>query len=252
METNIKIDIYFHVFLTENYHTFSIVNEQIFLLHISELLYQCDSLNIVVVCPQGENNQYIENLKKLITKFNLNFNVIIRGIFSSGNECLTGNFLIDDCKKTEEERYILYFHTKGSSRESDMQIPTKYWRHFMEYYCIKNWKNCIIKLDSGYESVGSLWIDRDLKFNHLYSDHPHLKNKDGDGFYAGTFYWIKNSLIRKIINQKELGLDRYCMEELPALVKHKHFSFDDFPIELGVDLYREIYHPKNYIKKKYE
>jgi hypothetical protein len=150
--------------------------------------------------------------------------------------------MMEDYKTIEDDRYVLYFHTKGASHcGRETEIYTKSWRHFMEYYCIENWKNCITKLDLGFESAGVLWL------NHIYCNHPHLENKEGDGFYAGSFYWIKSSILNQIIKINGLSTSRYCMEEMPAIIKHKHFSFNNFPLDNDINFYQEIYHPKNYI-----
>ena len=175
----------------------------------------------------------------MIKNYNLNNNIHIRQIFSIGNECSTGNILFKDYENIDDDRYILYFHTKGSSHcGGETEIYTKYWRHFMEHYCIQQWKNCIKKLNKGFESVGVLWFD----YEHLI-----LEDKDGDGFYAGSFYWISSPILKKIIKFNGLGSNRYCMEELPSIIKHKHFSFNNFPLENKLDFYKEIFHPKNYI-----
>lgn len=231
------IDIYYHVFLADNFYTFSIFNEQIFLLHISGLLYEAKSINIVIV-HSGNDLNVIQNVRNLIKNYNLNDNIFIRQIISSGNECLTGDIMIKDLSKSEKNNYILYFHTKGASHYGgETEMNTKYWRHFMEYYCILNWKNCISKFEEGFESVGVLWFDQ---------HHMILENKEGDGFYAGTFYWIHSDLLRQIKNLGNIDFNKHCLEELPALKKHKHFSFNDIPLEEKMDFYYQIYHPKKY------
>ena len=61
-------------------------------------------------------------------------------------------------------------------------MPTKYWRHYLNYFNIIKWKDAVNKLDEGYDSCGVLWISD--------KEHPNLSISTWEdrGFYAGTFF----------------------------------------------------------------
>jgi hypothetical protein len=54
------------------------------------------------------------------------------------------------------------------------------WRHYMQYFTVEKWKECVEKLNEGYDTVGAAYLP----------DPPY-------GFYPGTFFWAKASYIRK-------------------------------------------------------
>ena len=75
---------------------------------------------------------------------------------------------------TDEEFYVLYIHHKGvSSGQSG-------WRKYMEYWNIEKWKECVSKLDEGYDLCGAAFLNN--------PPHP---------FYAGNFFWARASYLRK-------------------------------------------------------
>ena len=75
---------------------------------------------------------------------------------------------------TNEEFYVCYIHHKGvSSGQSG-------WRKYMEYWNIEKWKECVSKLDEGYDTCGASFLDN--------PPHP---------FYAGNFFWARASYLRK-------------------------------------------------------
>ena len=75
---------------------------------------------------------------------------------------------------TNEEFYVCYIHHKGiSSGQSG-------WRKYMQYWNIEKWKECVAKLDEGYDLCGASFLDN--------PPHP---------FYAGNFFWAKASYLRR-------------------------------------------------------
>jgi len=75
---------------------------------------------------------------------------------------------------TEEEFYVCYIHHKGVSS------GLHNWRHYMQYWNIEKWKECVSKLDEGYDLCGASFLNN--------PPHP---------FYAGNFFWAKASYLRK-------------------------------------------------------
>lgn len=87
-----------------------------------------------------------------------------------------------------EEEYILYFHLKGITKLNHQGIHD--WRRYMEYWHIDRYRDCIAKLDEGYDTCGTNYIrgtfvGADLKVH----DWPH---------YSGGFWWARTSYIKKL------------------------------------------------------
>jgi hypothetical protein len=83
------------------------------------------------------------------------------------------------------DAYVLYFHSKGVLdtffRVHGLLGQDKKWRHHMQKYCVEGWKDCVKKLDEGYDAVGT-------NFDSNY--YP----------FAGNFWWASTDHIRKLKN----------------------------------------------------
>jgi hypothetical protein len=77
--------------------------------------------------------------------------------------------------------YILYFHTKGISK---LCPATESWRHYMEYFVIEKWRDCIAKLEEGYDCCGILW-----NIDTPFGIRPH---------FSGNFWWANTSYINTL------------------------------------------------------
>jgi hypothetical protein len=77
--------------------------------------------------------------------------------------------------------YVLYFHTKGITTYNE---ATEDWRKYMEYFVVENWRNCIQKLNEGFDACGVLW-------NHItvYGDYPH---------FSGGMWWANTNYINTL------------------------------------------------------
>lgn len=109
--------------------------------------------------------------------------------------------------------YILYIHTKGVSKPDSDNV--KDWRACLLYWNVERWRNCIEKLDKGYDAVG---IDiHDFPINH----------------FRGNYWWAKAKHIRQLglaqkINTKgkEKFIDERHKAEFWILSREaKTFSF---------------------------
>lgn len=245
-EPKINIQIFYHLLLDDNWYSFSIFNEQMSLLLNSGLLHNCESLNIGIVYG-GNSEKTLSKINKLIDLYNINSNIKTLYISSSGNECNTGLYLKQYCdtlsNQISEDTYVLYFHGKGVTHfNTEKEKPTKYWRHYLEYFNILKWENCVNKLKEGHDSCGVSWL--------TWKPHPILINNEWDnsGFYAGSFFWVKPSLIKKtpLKNFTNEVFGRECMESIPSIIPHNFYSFDDEPLKSNTDLYFNIYYPTKY------
>lgn len=76
----------------------------------------------------------------------------------------------------KNDGYSLYLHCKGSSRQCDQRIQD--WVDMLEYFCIKQFKQCINELENGYNVVGC-----NFKKD---ADEPH---------FSGNFWWANNNYL---------------------------------------------------------
>jgi len=225
-----KINIFYHVCLINN--GLDIVQEQLYLLYMSGLLSKCNSLNIGILY---ENIDDYVKLKKIISYYNLNNKIKI--LFSKYNDNSWEQDTALEFKKYSDgccdEEYILYFHNKGTTHyNKSSEISTRYWRHYLEYFNILKWEDCVDKLNSGYESCGVQWLQG------FYSNH-----------YSGTFFWINTSIIKQIDfnyfkNSSKFG--RFCIEAVSGVIEHKAFSF----CNLNDNLYDTILIREKYVYDK--
>ena len=79
------------------------------------------------------------------------------------------------------DAYVLYFHSKGvaHSINSYQTIPTRDWRHYMNYWMVERWKDCVEKLET-VSVVGT---------NYNSEPYPHL---------SGNFWWANTDYIKTL------------------------------------------------------
>lgn len=86
--------------------------------------------------------------------------------------------LISSWLKGHEDWYVLYHHTKGITHVGES--PYEVWRWCMERGVVWGWKNCVEKMDSGYDSCGCHWLTPE-RFGAAITSP----------FWGGTFWWAK-------------------------------------------------------------
>jgi hypothetical protein len=102
---------------------------------------------------------------------------------------------IRDYAKNNPGDYILYFHMKGITKQN---AATEDWRRYMEYFVIERWKDCIAKLDEGYDCCGVMWNS-----HTPIGEWPH---------FSGNFWWANTDYINTL-NHEYLELPwRYYRE----------------------------------------
>ena len=159
MEKNIKI--FYHVYLINNYQ--NIISEQLKIIHSSELYNECKNIYIGVVGGEEERKWLIE-LTRDYSKIEFHF-------FDNGDEKNTLR-LIPILSHSED--YILYFHTKGVTKEP---ATCESWRELLNYKVIYEWKKCVEELDKGNDCVGPLYREETI-----WGYFPH---------FSGNFWWAK-------------------------------------------------------------
>lgn len=192
-----KIIVYYHVAGFGEYK--SIFEEQFSLIKTSGLYDKCEEVRISFLGQEGALDAYIEDKFKIVyTSQNL-----------KEYEIPTINKLHADAKKTNEEYYILYIHTKGCSNVSYGINGQYYWRQMMNYWMMTRHEDCITCLDQGFSTCG---------INSMPKKNPN--------HYSGNFWWANSHYIRKL-NPIEGDLDllseRWIIYQEQAK-KHKHIS----------------------------
>jgi hypothetical protein len=84
----------------------------------------------------------------------------------------------DVCDNTDEVFYALYMHQKGIRHPDASSVHA--WRRYMQYFNIEKWRDCVEKLDAGYDAVGVDW--RNDPWKH----------------FSGNFWWARSDYIRKL------------------------------------------------------
>jgi hypothetical protein len=94
-----------------------------------------------------------------------------------------------------EEFYALYLHQKCVTHSGKPTYNNCVeWRHMMQYWNIERWRDCVSKLDEGYDSVGCCLVDNDWLGPH----------------YSGNIWWSRSSYLQKCRKYQppaEVGFD---------------------------------------------
>lgn len=102
---------------------------------------------------------------------------------------------VRDYAKENTGDYILFFHSKGITHYTQ---ATEDWRRYMEYFVIERWRECIEKLNEGYDACGVLWnTDTPIGI------HPH---------FSGAFYWATTDYINSLNHEFIDSDNRFDME----------------------------------------
>ena len=143
---------------------------------------------------------------------------------------------IKEYSKDNPGDYVLYFHTKGITHYTE---ATESWRRYMEYFVIDRWRDCIQKLDEGFDACGVLW-NRDT----VYGDYPH---------FSGGMWWANTDYINTLDHDMLTMEWRYGREFwIGSNPNAKVFEFhnsrmnDKEKFAIAGSHYSIPYHPGNY------
>ena len=198
------MDIKVFVHATDITGEIGITLEQIELIRQTGLL---DIAQEVQICTHYDEENFNE-LKSRLSYYN---NVTYKHFgdeYREWYEYTTCLELQKECNKPYKDFYALYIHNKGSFTRT---IGNYNWRKYMEYFCIEKWKECVEKLDEGYELVGAAYSDNTKPFN---DEETH--------YFAGNFFWTKNSYIKRC---KQLQPPPDVLFE-PQMKNQPHLRYD--------------------------
>lgn len=128
--------------------------------------------------------------------------------------------LYDYCFKNDG--YVFYFHNKGmSSYGTHISSALKDWRHYMQYFNIERWEDCVEKLEEGYDCCGVSWIKReDLAGNIPTEGKRYIGNH-----FSGNFWWARCDYIQTLPDP--LKVEEYV--HIPSLMdsfKNYRYAFE--------------------------
>lgn len=165
-----------HNYLINNWE--DILDNQLKLLKESELY---DELTSFYMGVYGDDESF-NTFKNKIEKYDTLFKIYINRIYDNLYEYPTIQQLHNFSKM--QDGYVLYFHLKGvwSSNKSNINKDAiNSWRDCLEYFNIEKWKNCVQKLDQGYDVVGALY-----NYNKL------------EPLFSGNFWWANTNYLKKL------------------------------------------------------
>lgn len=152
---------------------------------------------------------------------------------------------------------ILYFHTKGVSRNT---IQANSWRLFMEYFVIDRWRECVEYLNE-YDCCGTDYVQSGknglcvrrsewVPLSRILSSNDVAKYPSKyTSFFAGNFWWANTSYINQL-SEKYLTsyyrVDRELWIGSNKNCKAKCLFYSDM-VEIKDKFYTDIYEEKHYI-----
>jgi len=150
-----------------------ILEKQVDLLEKTGLLDLAEEVNFMMHFKE-ENYTWLE--ERMGDRLNVAFHLFDEG-YKDWYEATTMQQIQECAHGTDESYYVLCMTCKGLTHGPGGH---QNWRKYMEYYCVEKWKECVDKLEEGYDTVGAAYLP----------DPPYA-------FYPGTFFWAKSSYIRK-------------------------------------------------------
>jgi hypothetical protein len=219
-----KIIAYYHILLINNWR--EIVTEQLTLMKRSGLYAIVDQVKIGALGKDvKELEQHIKSYLKCVIAY------------SSEDvkeyEFATLDILHAD-SKIEKPFFGVYFHVKGVS------FPKisggKYWRDYMGHYNLTMWKDCVKKLQKGYDLCGVKLLGP-------------LDKGGWNLHYSGNFFWFKSTYIKKLIPETNRK-DRFRAEFWACTGKPKAATlcqmFVDYSVQGNFEILKKTY-GKNYV-----
>jgi len=131
----------------------------------------------------------------------------------------------------QNEDVFLYIHSKGVSREDSQLNNVRLWSSYMEYYLIKNYKNCLVKLKT--KDVVGVMYTTDIQPVMT----PH---------FAGNFWWSTGKYYKRL-SKTEIGNDYYDPERYLFRQNPTYHVMDDNRISNNGDPYFTPIYPKIYM-----
>jgi hypothetical protein len=172
-----KIIGFYHV--ADLPHWNEVMTDQMTKMSESGLLDRIDELH---VCTNGNASSFIAAQHATKEFDNMHWQHVNQ--HSLIGEYPTLNVLKNYCDTHTEEFLVMYVHLKSLSGWGDANRQD--WRHYMDYWQLERWEDCVRVLQQGYETAGINYNDQS---NGQNDNWPH---------YSGNFWWARASYIRRL------------------------------------------------------
>lgn len=185
------IRIYYHIYAIDGVE--SIIEEQLSLI---EKNFNFEYTLNIGIC-KSEENISIDNINKLIDKYNKSNHITVCNSQNGGNEFVTLDIIETHKSTFNDNDYILYIHTKGASKQkTDEYEEIIIWRNKMHTVNIIN-HNYVFNLlnNTNFNTYGLLL--ETISNNKL--------------IYSGNFWWSTGEYV-KTINIKNIEKNRWNAE----------------------------------------
>lgn len=226
IEKKQPILIVYHCYLTKKWK--ELITQQLDRLINSKLYDEADNIYVTINLGDVEIEDVISFFKRY-EKLNLEF-------FKDNHGEYPGILKVKQLSK-EFDAKILYFHTKGVSNNwttfnggeiSDIKSKnSNYWREFMEYFLIDNWRECVSKLDY-YDNVGASLNGKEFWGNFWWTKTSHINKTCDVGIWSRWDYesWINKDCPESLSYQfYHLGFNPYLTELIPKLYNGEYDKF---------------------------
>tara|TARA_R110000868_G_scaffold138557_3_gene352766 strand:- start:353 stop:1654 length:1302 start_codon:yes stop_codon:yes gene_type:complete len=187
---NHKVSVFVHNYLDNNWY--GIVNSQIKKLVESNLYKRADKIFYGVYSHVESNYEIFESQ---IRKHDVDLKIEIVYYKNNDAEFNTLIHLQNYCKLNPDGS-VLYFHTKGTSRENNLHINS--WRECLEYFVIERWDTCLSDLINEKCTVcGALYLEWFKFLNYQF-----------DNYFSGNFWWSSTKHINTLPSLIKLHLEK--------------------------------------------
>lgn len=212
------MEIYLHTYCRKDYR--HIVLDKIRKIKLSGLWDKMEKMFIPVSGMREQDKEFFEDLKLLSNKIKIFEHV--NPVFN--NEPDTLNYIKNRAENFENNKSILYMHTKGVTYDHPvLNKNVKAWVRYLDLYTIGHWKECIDAL-STYDTAGTMYSPEPMKhysgnFWWANSDYiktlPTLDKENIKPLERGEFWICSQTDKNKLIGYKpevDLYLNYYCRE----------------------------------------
>jgi len=155
----------------------SILLEQTELLEKTGLV---DAANEVNMMLHFKEDNFIWLKDRWKDKTNIKYHLFDES-YRNWCEATTMHHIQELVHSTNEEFYVMYLSHKGVTHDLNDLVQIN-WRSYMQYWNVEKWKECVNKLDGGYETCGASFLTTMTEICP---------------FYAGNVFWAKASYLRR-------------------------------------------------------
>jgi hypothetical protein len=213
-----KIKIYYHI--ADLWGWQQLVNEKINLMKQVGLWHAASEIHLLMHYSQ-------QAFESWASQFLSDNRVVLKYFENSARplgECYSNRYIWYDCANTQENFYLLRFHTKGLYHRTLPHWPVaEKWNQYIDYFNIERWTDCVQALDDGYDTAGTNWWE--------------------PKHYSGNVWWAQSNYIRR--------LPLFPLPHLINFRKNLHFALSnrhdaEHWIGLADPKYKEFHHHEHY------